>query len=180
MANPEAKILSETWIDKMQWFFGICANSQDPAYMFKEQDFTSYVEPRAFAAMMKRASESTQARGILVRNLRTTPVTTPNPCFSGKCLFRWRDNPVSPTVKATTNHQHSPPKHPTRTPVFLRSPNTLATLRIFVRRLQALFEPSMAVALGRHFWLRCSESCGHFIARAQGRTWRGRGCPFML
>ena len=59
------EILSETWIDKMQWFFDIYTKSQDPAYMFKEDDFTSFVEPPGFAAMMETASEFTQARGWL-------------------------------------------------------------------------------------------------------------------
>ena len=68
--EANAKILSETWIDKMQWICDICTNAQDPAYMFQEDDFTSYVEPPAFASMMDAASEFTQARGWLVRNLR--------------------------------------------------------------------------------------------------------------
>ena len=65
-----AKILSETWIDKMQWFFDIDTNPQDPAYMFKEEDITSYVEPSAFAAMMETTSEFTRPRGWVVRILR--------------------------------------------------------------------------------------------------------------
>ena len=54
-----AQILNETWIDKMRYFFDIYTNSQDPAYMFEEEDFTFHVEPPALTAMMEAASEFT-------------------------------------------------------------------------------------------------------------------------
>ena len=49
-----AKIFGETLSDKMQWFFDIYTNCQDPTYIFKEEDFTSYVETPACAAMMEQ------------------------------------------------------------------------------------------------------------------------------
>ena len=68
--EASAKVLSETWIDKMQRFFVIYTNSQEPTYVFKDEDFTCCVETLPTSAMTETASEVPQARGWLVRSLR--------------------------------------------------------------------------------------------------------------